>query len=722
MKQFLLTVFFVIATGTISSAQQTVTGNVSDVDGNYISDVIVTVKGTETKSKTDSIGSYIINIPLNYKTLSFQKPGFQVTAVTVDRKVINIVMIKSGVDIFDLTLEELLSLKITTATKSNVKISEAPAIVSVITSEEIDKKGFLSVPEAIVSIEGVNSVETYWGFNQIFFRGIYSTLYNDKSLVLINGHPFWGAVNSSHYIETFPVEAIKRIEVIRGPGSTLYGTNAYAGVINIITKTNDTDKIKSSAFVRNANLNNTAASVSINHNINDLNFNCTVQGQYSDGYDFTLPQVEGGLTNVPYSHINNYISTYTNISYKGLSIDNYSFFQNKSKIDAAPFAWGSLNQTDNIFRGYFYGLSYNFLDNDVWNINIRASYNTILRKFKSRYALNHAYYQSDGSRADAEFNINRTINKSISVLAGLLYENVNVKYYNFLDANTDTVIAYGFGENTRKDYILSGFFLFFIKLGDKVNLIAGVRYSFNEHYGNIFTPRGGFVFKITKNINSKILYGNAFRAPNLFEKYWAFGTTFGSEDLTPEGINTFEFAVDYTKNNFSSKVNYFYNISSDLIGRELQADNTTKYVNLSGKSTTQGFETEIRYRNNNLDAFLKGAYLIPLDTGKKEIKYIPKIMFNIGAMYSYKRFSAYISLNYLHKVINTVNAIEEKIPALLTLNAKLNFKLTDKLTLSVIGKNLSDEEIWAPEFIRRNIIKLPNGYGRLLMLELRLKI
>ncbi len=720
MRHFFIIMILTISVGTISLAQSTLTGNISDSEEGFrLAGVKVTIKGTRISTITDSEGRYIILVPENKKTVIFQKEGYQVQEVKIDKNIINIVMTARDVYIFALSLEDLMNIKVKTATKSDVKLSEAPAIVSVITRKDIEAKGFTTVTEALTSIGSVNSIETYWGYNQVFFRGMYSTLYNDKSLVLVNGHPLWDAINGSFYIETFPIEAIERIEVIRGPGSTLYGTNAYAGVINIITKPTENENVQSSAYFRSGGFRDIDASVVLNHTAKDISFNWVLQGKYSDGYNFTLPEVEGGRVDVPYNHINNFVSSFLNISYKRLSIESYSFFQEKAKIDSAPFAWGSLNQTRNEFRFYFYGLTYDILKNDKWDVSIRGSYNTMFRKFYSRYALNHGRYESDGYRADAELNAGYKINDNISLLAGALYEYVNADYYNFIDMNTDKIIAYGFGKKAYSDFILSSFLQSEIKLGKRINLIAGIRFSYNEHYKNIFTPRGGIVFKATKNLNIKALYGNAFRVPNLFEKYWAFGTTFGTENLDPEIINSYEFSVDYTKSKISAKVNYFYNIAKDLIGRELQADNTTKYVNFSGESVTQGVETELRYKDDKFDAYFNGAYLLPHNKDENEINYIPQLMFSTGIGYVLNKLSTHISLNYTQEVTNTVATIDEKIDALYLINAKIGYKLTRNITLSLLGKNLTNQEVWAPEFIRQNIIKLPNGYGRTIMLEIR---
>jgi outer membrane receptor protein involved in Fe transport len=131
--------------------------------------------------------------------------------------------------------EEMISI----ATGSRRPIAKAPAVASVITAEDIKAIGATDLDEVLETVPGLHVARSFTGYNPIYtFRGIYSD-FNPQVLVLINGIPitnlFFGDRNQIW--GGMPVEAIARIEVIRGPGSALYGADAFAGVINIITKT-----------------------------------------------------------------------------------------------------------------------------------------------------------------------------------------------------------------------------------------------------------------------------------------------------------------------------------------------------------------------------------------------------------------------------------------------------------------------------------------------------
>jgi outer membrane receptor for ferrienterochelin and colicin len=128
--------------------------------------------------------------------------------------------------------EEMISI----ATGGRRPIAKAPAVATVITAEDIKAIGATDLDEVLETVPGLHVARNFFGYNPIYtFRGIYSD-FNAQALVLINGIPITNLFvgDRSQIWGGMPVEAIARIEVIRGPGSALYGADAFAGVINII--------------------------------------------------------------------------------------------------------------------------------------------------------------------------------------------------------------------------------------------------------------------------------------------------------------------------------------------------------------------------------------------------------------------------------------------------------------------------------------------------------
>lgn len=619
-----------------------------------------------------------------------------------------------------MTLEELLEIEITTASKRKERISEAPAIISVITKKELIERGHLTLYDALTSLPGVNAIQTYWGFNQLFFRGIYSTLYNDKSLVLINGHPFWGSINGSYYIEAFPVEAIEKIEVIRGPGSTLYGTNAFAGVINIVTPKGKS--IKGSDWaLRSSSPEDVEGQIIVGDHQNDFNWMVTGGMKKGDGYDAIVPEDELGNKDITFDFINNYNTFYAQIDYKGLSLDIHTFSQKKSKIDAIPAVWGTLEQTRNSWNGFFGGIKYAHSLNEKMDVNARFSYNTFWRVFDSRLSGNYLKYDSDGSRTDGELSLNYNFSKDLSIMTGIHYEFMKADHYNVYDLNTGEISDIGLTGEEVDDSNMAGYVQGDFRFWRNLRFIGGTRILYNEDYGSFVSPRASVVFKLKENLHLKALYGSAFRAPNLFEKYADFATTLGNTDLDPEKVNTFETGIDYTFNKINLKANYYYTIASDLIGRKLLPDNKTQYTNVDDELTFQGVEGEIRAYFRKLDIYMNGSYLSGKDTEDNDIPYIPNILWNGGVIFSDPHWLASLNFNHIGECTNQLSSTGEDvdIESTLLLNTKVGYRLPFDLTASVIVHNVLDEEIWAPEFIRRKIGKLQNGAGRQILLELR---
>ena len=137
----------------------------------------------------------------------------------------------------DLTLEQLVNVQVTSVSKKQTDLRTSPAAIYVITQEDIRRSGLTSIPELLRMVPGLDVARidaTHWAISA---RG-FNTQFSNKLLVLIDGRsvytPEFGGVYWS--VEDMPLEDIDRIEVIRGPGATLWGANAVNGVINIITK------------------------------------------------------------------------------------------------------------------------------------------------------------------------------------------------------------------------------------------------------------------------------------------------------------------------------------------------------------------------------------------------------------------------------------------------------------------------------------------------------
>jgi outer membrane receptor for ferrienterochelin and colicins len=213
----------------------------------------------------------------------------------------------SSEDIFSMELDDLLDVKVVvTASKTSQTIEQAPSIIDVITADEIRQRGYATVGEALRSITGVSIIDDHLNQN-IGIRGIFSdpNTANEILKLMINGQTVAFRPNSQNVMgpELIPIDIVKQIEVIRGPGSALYGANAFLGVINIITlKPEDFSDQNISHhqatlngfYLQNetANRMNGSASIFSMGQAEDFSFTVAAVYRYADRSGLRLPGVE----------------------------------------------------------------------------------------------------------------------------------------------------------------------------------------------------------------------------------------------------------------------------------------------------------------------------------------------------------------------------------------------------------------------------------------------
>ena len=137
---------------------------------------------------------------------------------------------------FKMTIEELMKVEVISATKTLKKIGEAPSAITSITGREIEEMGARTLSDVLKMVAGFQILNRRNGRDMVWIRGV-TTGYNTKVLLLIDGIPQRKALLGEWSTdEEIQVNNIERIEIIRGPGSALYGGNAYAGVISVFTR------------------------------------------------------------------------------------------------------------------------------------------------------------------------------------------------------------------------------------------------------------------------------------------------------------------------------------------------------------------------------------------------------------------------------------------------------------------------------------------------------
>ncbi|MCK4662338.1 MAG: TonB-dependent receptor [Bacteroidales bacterium] len=588
-------------------AQRTVTGKVLDGDtGKPIQGIQIKVKGVDITVKSDINGKYSITVPDSLEDISFQElAGRKIKKVEIiGPNEINLILSRKELDYFEMSLEDLINAEITTISKKSQKISEAPGIIDVYTSKQISDMGIDNLYELLSTLPGIEIMETYYGYTDVQFRGILQSHYNNKSSLLLNGQPLYDQVVSCYYLEQIPLSSIERIEVVRGPGGVLYGTNAYAGVINIITKKGgEIDGAQMSFKAGQFNTKN--ASFALGKEIKELDMFFAGEFNESDGYEKEVEwdeddvnpldgslfgssngsRILGYYPDDPDAYENDYTNFFTSLGYKGLTMNANYFYNEKDKFGLIP----TLCSTgERILQGYGFNLKYNTslmddkmgLTSIVWHDQISKK-ERVNAYFPVLRAPHHPDDQDyGGNKTGMQLELNYQLSDKISILGGGGFEaSQSDPYYFFYTDSTQNPLtndvitqvedkpanAISSEQNTSDIWFFAQANIYIL---DNLNLVAGSRLNSNKQAGTAFIPNVGIVYSPLKDLSLKVLYGSGYRNPSIFEKYVrTVGVLAGVEDLEPEKINTVDIGIDYSFSNYSIRINGFYTKTDMEISR-----------------------------------------------------------------------------------------------------------------------------------------------------------
>jgi outer membrane receptor for ferrienterochelin and colicin len=630
------------------------------------------------------------------------------------------------------------SKQVATASKNNEKITDAPGIISVISKEEIANFGSVSslwdILNRATGIYMLHAGVLTWNVASI--RGQHATAYDNHVLILLNGRPMRegisGGFNSLIY-NSFPVESIERIEIIRGPGSVLYGSNAFAGVINIITK-KATGKSHFQANVQAGSFNTKAINIGGGIHIND-DFNINIGGRWydDDGSDFggvfdAVIKENGQVIspsekrNENWSKDNN--SIFLNINYKKLSASaGYGAIQPFSFV--RPIKWETQNAKagEEINpRRYFADLGYSADLNHIFSISANLTYNGIEENAKP------GELKAKSDDLLAELSLQASPSNKLNIIVGGYYELNHFFGRGFIQAGT---------HNKRSLYSQLDY-----KPIKKIKFIIGAQLNASTSYAPNLSPRAGIIFNINDNFGIKSLYSTAFRAPFPEETDVIHPVYTGNPTLTPELINTAELQAFYHKGKLRTGLTLYRSRVINLIKKSMipssdttfdHHDRTISYFN-KGNGIFYGIEWELKYKiSRKLTLFANATYQQneSLNQGEdgttiKNPSAVPHLMAKGGIMYNGDKisggiFNAYfgepIQTNYMLEQLGKPE-LEELNPSataynLLSLNVDFhllkifNVKSKYDVTLGVYGDNLLNESIWFPEFVLRTVNTLP---------------
>ncbi|MBE1299016.1 MAG: TonB-dependent receptor [Alteromonadaceae bacterium] len=520
-------------------------------------------------------------------------------------------------------------LKVEVATGTDKQLSEVPAVVSVITAEDIEAMGARTLAEAIERVPGLHVGASLNRLTTLFsVRGIFTDS-TPQILVLIDGVDVSEmTAQSLPYTFTYPINAVERIEIIRGPGSAVYGADAFSGVINIITKT-PTNENSTTVGQKLGSFDYTETWMNANLAFDDikLSLSFTHEEQNNDNDRRTQWGIVERAREMDNIHLN---LEYGEFSFKnwywksrqlmgtGAGIWGNDYDRDISETFKTHLSWnGSLSENiEGTFETSYdqsrFDAAFTLFPAGVWPVG--ADGNIFQPPFTPVTFPEGVIGRPQGETQKLNFHgamiysgvANHRIRMGIGLENAELTDNQELK--NFGPGILDEAnIPADFVSNELIDVTGTPFIytpqydrdLWYLslqdewKFADKWELTAGVRYDDYSDFGSTTNPRFALVWNSTETLTSKVLYGTAFRAPKVAELAFINNpTTLGNPDLVPEEIQTLELAFDYRPNKqLNGLLNIFTYESEDLI----QLDQTFVYQNI-GAQDGYGVEIEVNWQ------------------------------------------------------------------------------------------------------------------------------
>ncbi|MDN5202365.1 TonB-dependent receptor [Fulvivirgaceae bacterium BMA10] len=627
-------------------------------------------------------------------------------------------------DYWDLSLDELMNLEVSTASKSIEGINDAPGIITVITSDEIKSFGGMNLVDVLERVPGLVPMSSYFfAHNMLSVRGDLPNHNDSHTLILINGRPVrfsrTGGLNNTIFT-SFPLKLIDRIEVVRGPGSVLYGSNAYSGVINIITKSEEKNFIDAS--IGYGAYGTLTGDLTYSHLFGkDLKLHAGLNYFNEDGWEQNVVDEFGNTQSASTSERN--MGLMAGLAYKGLTLNTLFTDSDLASLGFIP-KWPMDVSEVNL---QMIDLGYNWKLKPSLSMNFNATYN----------GYNWTY------PVDRPGSTPENITNSINTTNDYLFEFSASK--KFKD-NVNLILGgtgYSLNGVEPDDYSLFWWNVYFqsdIKITDNIKLIAGGQFNKPETSDLDFVPRLGAVVSVNDQLGIKALYSQAFRSPYYVESFVAIpNVLMGNADLKPEKVKSFDFQVYYNTEKFQSNISVFRNKQEDLINRVAVQGETFQTFDNDGERLIMGLEFESKYvpsskllissaftyTKNEDGNGVEGSTFAPAFTAKLGASYKLTDGFNVGIFNTY--VSEFGKISVINPGVNEVNPEADGynlLSANLTLNVGQLFNAT-KLTnfgIDIYASNILDKDVFIPETTRKRINTIQYRGGAALYAKLTYRL
>lgn len=598
-------------------------------------------------------------------------------------------------DLFDISLEDLLMVDISVASTESERIIDTPAIVSRYEADDLAAMGLRTLKEMLSFIPGFVLQKTRFGGTSVMIRGLVDG-FNQKVLFLMDGIPYWMPAHSEIPLQGIPIEAISHIEVIRGPGAVHYGSNASAGVINVVTK-----KTAGDVLALSAGSNGFANASTYQHYQlgEDASLSLAIEAQRDKGYNgkfMNVPKQPSFPADTPddgnirvseemksfFAQYRNHDLNVTAQSYQAINND----FNEPTPLNLA---------SDLEYTGYLLHVD-NTWHTDNAAFKLFSDYNKFFLQFESRnlFALGvdggfrFDHNGEDNHRWRSGGTLDYRLSQSLSFFGGVEFERRKIEDYFIYNAATDNNALKLIESNstiersiyTQVDYNLASW-----------RFLLGGRYTDNEQSGNKLTPRVSAVYKLDDAQSIKMLYSVGFNAPNFTQVFINIpGVLEGNPKLKPEIVKTYDLSYSYEAFNTLFVANAYYLKAENFIQREIR-NSIISFVN-SGEFERYGFEVDLQKATYKYKFFINAAYN---HQGNKKSSqdpvahFVPRYTLSLGSLYHF---------NQHHSAGGTIRASSKRNQAPELYQVNLDYQYNKKNFELYLGvKNLLNDDIITPD-------------------------
>lgn len=586
-----------------------------------------------------------------------------------------------------LGIDSLINLQgvVVSANKIQVNRNSVPLSISVIDREEIEASSesallpVLSqrVPGLFVTQKGI----TGFGVNDgsagtVNIRGVGQ---GNKVLMLFDGQPQWAGIFGHALPDTYVASDVERVEVIRGPGSLMYGSNAMGGVVNIITRHHKQEGRRTQARIMYGSYNTQKYMVNNGYNIGNFSSFISLNHDRTDGHRPNSKfHITNGFANLGYKINEHYRVT------GDLSLAKFKT-QNPGEIDAPV-----LDYLVDVLRGTTSFALENH--HEKTSGALRVFYNW------GNHEVNDGYKPGGTPRSylfrSDDHNTGVLLYQSFRLVEGNTFT-AGIDYKNWGGHAWNDSINGKKGELIDKSVNeVAGYVIMQQDLFDMLSINAGVRYEHNSVFGGEWVPQAGLTVRPFEGNVIRASFSKGFRSPNIREMYmWGAA----NDELKPENMLNYEVAVgqSFLDGRLYGEVTAFFIDGKNMIESVSVVPGQTypmKNRNV-GTFTNKGIELEGRYQIlGNLSMDMNYSYLHT----SKPLLAAPAHKLNVGATYSPGRFTFNANVQSVYdlyvRLENPANKISEVKENYTVLNARAAYRFGSRdkgLNLFVKGENLT---------------------------------